>query len=305
MAETVRKMSPAVARDILREQTEEVCLYYRPTLERFVAKRDDAALMGELGYWANKVGLCNRLPDDRADMAELLERMLGLRHDVRRGGRLTTPERQQIMSLCIYLRGLIVPLFPGPRIRPQPLRMPDSIKEVLRLKYQPWTDWELIQRLACRVSSVELELFELDFIAHNWKEAWLVGPNHFSIGQSNTRLAALDLYASFEERPAEFLPEQARKFKKLVGFIERVPLWEAQPAQLDLLTARLSLADSYSAPQPKPAVVPRQEPEPNQLSFWDVFARPWHEFLEQGTLFGDPVPPPASWDGEAHVQELF
>ena len=296
---TARPLSPELVRRRKAEAEQELQEHYWPHLVAL----DDRAAMAELQYWLRRAKAAKLAPVPGTPQDEVLTEALALRYNLERGGRLRAWERQGVETLCVQLRGRVVPIFPAREVRRRPAKITPTLLLLRQQGLDRIADWTLAQRLACWVGSVDLLPYELEFIRANWKNAWKLGPQQFFF-QLKVRRAAQALLLGFAYRPQSLRLDQVALFKKGLGFFRKVPLWESAPAQLCLLTAELSKFEAHTSEIVTPP--PEMEERVSDLPLIEIMERPWSGVAEQSTLFGDRVPPPApTWDGDALPQDLF
>ncbi len=215
-----------------REKSDEVRLYYLPQ----VVHLSDSDLLAELDYWARKYASRNDVEySTKTPIGDFLSQAKSLQRKIRQGlhpEKLTPLYRRTIIKGCIALRWQVVPYFPGPSISGQP-SVRGCINGHKHFLYED-TDWQLAQRLASLVGSCDIALHELSFMARSWRSAWDKGPEKFSFESDGHRKWAEKLHHSLLEREAGIFYDQAQRFREMVGFLKRVPLWRRNPIQANL-----------------------------------------------------------------------
>ena len=279
-----------------REKSDEVRLYYLPQITHL----SDADLLAELDYWARKFARRNEAEYSAGTpIGDFLCKAKSLQRKIRQGlhpEKLTYLYRQTVIKGCIALRWQLVPYFPGPSISGESRTKGDHHKYFLYTD----TDWQLAQRLASLVGSCEIVPHELSFMARSWRSAWNDGPEKFRFESAGHRKWAERLHHSLLERETFISYEQVQRFKEMVGFLTRVPLWRRNPVQVNLEI----LPHAVIVPKMEEAIV---EPVIRPADLGDLLSVPtlgvWVGPHFQYSLFDIPreeIP----WNGKAVQSEI-
>ncbi len=212
------------------ERGEEVRRFYFPLLSRL----SDRDLLAELKYLARLFQRKNDVVySGDTPLGNFLDQTKRLLHKIDKDehpDKINQHMRQAVVRACVYIRWNIVPLWPGPPIsgesRP---RQNGSPRHLYRE-----SDWHVAQLLASRVGSCNIAPHELSFMARSWRAAWDNGPEKFSFESPGHRDWAEKLHTSLMEREPVIFYEQAKRFKEMIGFLTKIPVWRKNPVQVNL-----------------------------------------------------------------------
>jgi hypothetical protein len=192
----------------------------------YVTNLDDHSLFGELSYWHNRVReakvaipYAKGSPQDKF-LKEMLEMQFFIH---KRPAALSGSRWRNLVTLCIALRSLVI----GPSLPFKESRRDKPTEFAIKLRQKALrfeSDWEIIQRIASHIGSVDFSPHEFDFTWREWKKANASGPNAFSFGFEVTRNLAERILVEVKSRPNVLRRDQIALFKKMIGR-STVKLW--------------------------------------------------------------------------------